>query len=217
MGLTPLEGLVMGTRCGDIDTALLFYMQRKAGLTYKQMDKILNDDSGLVGLCGQADRRDIQDAVAKGDKMAALAQDVETLRVKKYIGGYMAALGHVDALVFTAGVGEHAWFMRKKYLDGLEPLGILYDEKKNRLSVSGNAETCISTPDSKIPIFVIPTDEELVITEDTWALVNGTYDVHTKYHYIFQDKDYVNKSRAESLKRELVQTPELAGAIAHPK
>jgi acetate kinase len=142
---------------------------------------------------------------------------MEAHRVKKYIGGYQAALGRVDALVFTAGVGEFATFMRKKILDGLEGIGIVYDPAKNDLAHTRNTETIISKPESKIPVYIIPTDEELVMTEDAYALMAGTYDVHTKFTYSFQSKDYVNKGRAEGLTAELAKNPELASIIAKPR
>ena len=217
MGLTPLEGLVMGTRAGDADMAMPFYVMRKTGMNAQDMENTLNKKSGLMGICGLADRRDIQGAVLKGDKQAALAQDMEAHRVKKYIGSYMAILGRVDALVFTAGVGEFAWFMRKKILEGLEGIGIVYDPKKNEMSHTRNTETLISKPESKIPVYIIPTDEELVMTEDAYALMAGTYDAHTKFNYSFQSKDYVNKGRAEGLKEELAKYPELKEIIAVPK
>jgi acetate kinase len=120
-------------------------------------------------------------------------------------------------LVFTAGVGEFAFFMREKILEGLEGIGIVYDPHKNELSHTRNTETIISKPESKIPIYIIPTDEELVMTEDAYALMAGTYDVHTKFVYSFQSKDYVNKGRAEGLKEELAKNPELASIIAQPQ
>jgi len=218
MGITPLEGLVMGTRSGDIDPALPFYVMRKTGMSAADIESALNKKSGLSGISGGlTDRRDIQAANLKGEKRATLAQDMEAHRVKKYIGAYQAVLGRVDALVFTAGVGEFAWWMRKKILDGLEGIGIVYDPKKNEMSHTRCTETIISKPESKIPVFIIPTDEELVMTEDAFALVSGTYDVHTNFRYSFQSKDYVNKGRAEGLKEELVKTPELKEIIAAPK
>ena len=218
MGITPLEGLVMGTRSGDIDPALPFYVMRKTGMDAVEIENALNKKSGLSGLTsGLTDRRDIQAAALKGDKRAALAQDIEAHRVKKYIGAYQAVLGNVDALVFTAGVGEFAFWMRKKILEGLEGIGIVYDERKNGMSHTRNTETIISKPESKIPIYIIPTDEELVMTEDTYALLLGTYDVHTNFTYSFQDKAYVNKGRAEGLREELTKTPELKEIIAVPK
>ncbi|AEF84361.1 acetate kinase [Treponema primitia ZAS-2] len=218
MGITPLEGLIMGTRSGDADPAMPFYVMRKTGMSPAEMENALNKKSGLLGITGQyADRRDIQKAALAGDARAKLAQDMEAQRVKKYIGGYLATLGRVDALVFTAGVGEFAFFIRKKILEGLEGLGIVYDSKKNDLACTRNTETLISKPESKIPIYIIPTDEELVMTEDAYALMAGTYDVHTKFTYSFQSKDYVNKGRAEGLKEELKKKPDLQSVIAVPK
>ncbi|GHU34244.1 acetate kinase [Spirochaetia bacterium] len=215
MGTTPLEGLIMGTRAGDIDTAAAFYMMRKTGMSATEMENALNKKSGLLGITGKyADRRDIQQAAAAGDTRALLAQDMEARRVKKYIGGYKAILGHVDALVFTAGVGEFATFMREKILAGLESSGIVYDPAKNALAHTRNAETQISKDDSPIPILIIPTDEELVMTEDAYALMQGTYKVHTEFTYSFQSKDYVNKGRAAGLKEDLKKLPELALILA---
>jgi len=218
MGLSPLEGLVMGTRSGDVDPAVPFYMMRKTGANASEIESILNKKSGLLGITGQyTDRRDIQAAVEKGDRRAELAQDIEAYRLKKYIGAYMAALGRVDALVFTAGVGEMAPFIRKKVLEGLEGLGIVYDPEKNAIAKTRNAETNIAASNSKIPIFIIPTDEELVMTEDAYALMAGTYDIHTNFTYTFQSPDYVNKARAEGLKNDLVKNPALASILAKAK
>jgi acetate kinase len=218
MGITPLEGLVMGTRSGDLDPALPFYVMRKTGMSAAEIESALNKKSGHIGLTGKfADRRDIQAAAVGGDKQALLAQYIEAHRLKKYIGGYQAVLGRVDALVLTAGVGEFAWFMREKILDGLDGIGMSFDPRKNKISMTRNAETIISTPDSKIPIYIIPTDEEFVMTEDAYALMKGTYDVHTNFTYSFQSKDYVNKGRAENLKNDLAKNPDLAEIIAKPK
>ncbi|MDR2500490.1 MAG: acetate kinase [Treponema sp.] len=218
MGITPLEGLVMGTRSGDMDPALPFYIMRKTGMSASEVESALNKKSGLLGITGQfADRRDIQGAALKGDTRALLAQHLEAQRVKKYIGAYQATLGRVDALVFTAGVGEFAWFIRKMILEGLEETGIAFDPQKNEMSHTRNAETVISKDGSKIPVYVIPTDEELVMTEDAYALMAGTYDVHTKFTYTFQSKGYVNKGRAAGIKDELAKNPDLASIIAKPK
>jgi acetate kinase len=218
MGITPLEGLVMGTRSGDLDPALPFYVMRKAGMNDAEIESALNKKSGLSGITGGlTDRRDIQKAALEDNKMAILAQDMEAHRVKKYIGAYQAILGRVDALVFTAGVGEFAWWMRKKILQGLEGIGIVFDPKKNEMSHTRNTETLISKPESRIPVYVIPTDEELVMTEDAYALMSGTYDLHTKFTYTFQSKDYVNKGRAAGLKEELAKHPELKEIVALPK
>ena len=217
MGLTPLDGLVMGTRSGEVDPALPFYIMRKTGMTADEMDKALNKKSGLLGITEKyADRRDIEVATANGDKLSELSIDMEAYRLKKYVGSYMAALGHVDAIVFTAGVGERSPIIRKRSLEGLEEFGIKIDLQKNEWSFTGNAETCISADDSKVKIFVIPTDEELVMTEDAYALMKGTYDVHTNFTYSFQSPDYVNKARVEGLKGDLVKRPHIADIQAFP-
>jgi acetate kinase len=215
MGLTPLEGLIMGTRSGDVDAAVPFYIMRKTGMSPAEMESALNKKSGVLGITEKwADRRDIELAAEKGDKRALLAQDMEAYRIKKYIGAYYAALGRVDALVFTAGVGEMGPTIRAKAVAGLEALGIVIDPDKNAKSKTRNAETDITGKGSKIKVFVIPTDEELVMTEDAYALMNGTYDAHTKYHYSFQEKGYVNKARAESLVGDLAKKPYLREIIA---
>ncbi|HET7839341.1 MAG TPA: acetate kinase [Rectinemataceae bacterium] len=217
MGLTPLEGLVMGTRSGDIDPGIIFHMMRKAGLHASDVEKKLNKESGVLGITGRwADRRDIEQAAEKGDEIALLAQQLEGYRIKKYIGAYYAALGRVDALVFTAGVGEMGPVTRQLATAGLENLGIVIDEKKNSLAKCRNAELEITGAGSKVRVFVIPTDEELVMTEDSFALISGTYDVHTKYHYTFQDCDYINKAREEGLKRDLEKKPWLKDIIVRP-
>jgi acetate kinase len=215
MGMTPLEGLVMGTRSGDLDPGIIFHMMRKAGLSAADMDKALNKKSGILGITGKwADRRDVEQAAEKGESLAILAQNLESYRIKKYIGAYTAALGRVDALVFTAGVGEMGPAIRRLATAGLENLGIVIDEKKNELAKCRNAELDITGPGSKVKVFVIPTDEELVMTEDAYALMAGTYKEHDRYTYIFQDKGYVNKSRAEGLARDLEKKPYLKDLIA---
>jgi acetate kinase len=215
MGLTPLEGLVMGTRSGDIDPGIIFHMMRKAGLSAADVEKKLNKESGVLGITGRwADRRDIEQAAEKGDPVAILAQQIESYRIKKYIGAYYAALGRVDAIVFTAGVGEMGPVTRRLSLSGLEELGIVIDEDKNAKGRCRNAELDITGKGSKVRLFVIPTDEELVMTEDSYALMSGAYDVHTKYAYIFQDRAYVNKPRAAGLARDMEKKPYLKELIA---
>jgi acetate kinase len=215
MGLTPLEGLVMGSRSGDVDPALPFYIMRKTGMNAAEMDTALNKKAGLLGVTGKyTDRRDVQTAIEGGDKRAQLAHDMECYRLKKYFGAYIAAIGKIDAIVFTAGVGEFGDQVREKSCSGLEHLGIKLDKDKNKLARTRNAETCIATDDSPIKIFVIPTDEELVMTEDAYALMKGTYDVHTNFTYSFQSPGYVNKARAEGLKANLAKNPALAKIIA---
>ncbi|MCM1322159.1 MAG: acetate kinase [Bacteroides sp.] len=214
MGITPLEGLVMGTRSGDMDPALPFYIMRKTGMTPAEMDTAMNKKSGLLGLTGEyTDRRDVQQAAEAGNEKAKLAIEMECYRLKKYFGAYFAALGDVQAIVFTAGVGEHSSLIRGKCLENMENFGVKVDPAKNKLANTGNAETCISTDDSKVKVFVIPTDEELVMTEDACALMQGTYDVHTNFTYSFQSPNYKNKAREEALKKELEENPALAQII----
>jgi acetate kinase len=215
MGMTPLEGLVMGTRSGDLDPGIIFHMMRSAGFSVADIDKALNKQSGILGITGKwADRRDVETAAEKGDKIAILAQAMESYRIKKYIGSYSAALGRVDALIFTAGVGEMAPAIRRLSTEGLGNIGIVVDEKKNELAKCRNAELDITGPGSKVKVFVIPTDEELVMTEDAYALMAGTYKEHSKYRYFFQDPAYVNKARAEGLVRDLEKKPYLKDLIA---
>jgi acetate kinase len=215
MGLTPLEGLVMGTRSGDMDPAIIPYIMNRTGMDALDVDLKLNKESGLLGITGEyIDRRDIQKGAEEGKKRCLLAQDMEAYRIKKYLGSYSAVLGQVDAIVFTAGVGEMAPNIRAKVLENLENIGIKVDMKKNALARTKNCETCISTDDSKVKVFIIPTDEELVMTEDTFALMNGTYDVHTNFTYSFQDPSYVNKSRERGLPKDLEKNPGLKDIIA---
>jgi len=217
MGLTPLEGLIMGTRTGDHDASLDFYMMRKEGYSPEEMENILNKQSGLLGISGQsADRRDIIEAADQGDSRAALAIQMEAYRITKYIGAYAAALGRVDAVVWTAGAGELADGLRASAMDGLEALGILYDPAKNALATSRNAEFEISAPGSGVKIFIIPTDEEMVLTEDVMAIADGRYDVHTNFNYSFSGAGYRNRIRDAEFAVELAQRPEMAAALAQP-
>jgi len=210
MGFTPLEGAVMGTRPGDHDPAIDLYMMDRLGVDTGQMNRILNKKSGLLGITGRyVDRRDIRSAADRGDHRAKLAIDIESYRGKKYIGSYAAALGRVDALVFTAGVGEMSPWMRWKMTEGLERLGIVVDRGKNDLSRTRNAETDITGDGSAARVLVIPTDEEFVMVEDTVAILEGRYDVHTSFTYSFQDPGYVNRMREEQFARELEENPGL--------
>jgi acetate kinase len=218
MGFTPLEGLVMGTRAGDHDPAIGYYVMKKEGLRPEAMDSILNRKSGVLGITDKyTDRRDIENGACQGDERCQLAIDIEGYRLKKYLGSYYAALGRVDAIVFTAGVGERGPITREKCLEGLDDLGIVMDKRKNEISQTRNAETEITGPGSKVRIFVIPTDEELVMTEDTHALLQGEYDIHTNFTYSFQSRGYVNKAREEMLKTELAEKKSLSEVIARPR
>jgi acetate kinase len=218
MGLTPLEGLVMGTRSGDVDPAIPFYIMRQTGKSMDEVERILNKKSGVLGITGKwVDRRDIELAAEDGNERAQLAIEIEAYRLKKYIGSYAAALGSIDAIVFTAGVGERGPITREYATNGLEKFGIAVDKEKNWTSMTRNAETEISADDSEVKVFVIPTDEELVMTEDTYALMEGAYDIHTNFTYSFQHKDYVNKGRAQALKKDLQKRPGIENIIAKPK
>jgi acetate kinase len=177
MVMTPLSGLTMGTRPGDIDPGVVLHVMGRLGLTTDQMQAHLNKASGHLGITEcYADRRELEDNREKND-FCALALKMEANNAKKYIGGYMAELGRADAIVFTAGVGENDDYLREKMCEGLENLGVKLDLEKNQKSLArlGAGESEISAPDSKVKIFMIPTNEELVIIEDTIAIMNGTY------------------------------------------
>jgi acetate kinase len=195
MGLTPLEGAVMGTRCGDIDPAVILFMIEKEGFYVEEIDSILNQKSGLLGITGKyLDRRDIEKAAAGGDRRAQLAIEVEAYRLRKYIGAYQAILGKVDAIVFTAGAGERDWKLREKALHGLDGLGIKLDKRKNEMAVGREKESLISADASAIKVFVIPTDEELVFVEDVVAILEGRYQTHAHFTYSFEDPKYKRKA-----------------------
>ncbi|CCU79496.1 Acetate kinase [Halanaerobium saccharolyticum subsp. saccharolyticum DSM 6643] len=169
MGLTPLEGLVMGTRCGDIDPAIIPFLLEKEDMTPSEIDNILNKESGLLGVSGvSSDSRDVEDAAAEGNHQAEIALELFDYRVKKYIGAYTAAMGGVDAIVFTAGIGENSIDTRANILSGLEYLGVELDKEANDCR---GKEVLISTDDSKVKAMIVPTNEELVIAKDTMELV----------------------------------------------
>ncbi|GGT33738.1 acetate kinase [Streptomyces purpureus] len=169
MGLTPLEGLVMGTRSGDIDPAVTFHLQRVAGMSTDEIDVLLNKKSGLVGLCGDNDMREIRRRIDEGDERARLAFDVYVHRLRKYIGAYYAVLGRVDAVAFTAGVGENAAPVREAAIAGLEELGLAVDSGLN--AVRSDEPRLISPEYARVAVAVVPTDEELEIANQTFALV----------------------------------------------
>lgn len=170
LGMTPVEGLLMGSRCGDIDPGALLYLMEKENLTYKEASTILNKKSGLLGVSGdKQDMRDIRAGRDAGDERATYAFDMFAYRVKKYIGAYMAAMNGCDLLLFTGGIGENAWFMRKPILENMDFLGIKVDMSKND-GVMGE-DIVLSTPDSKVAVVVVTTDEEYVIASDTYRLV----------------------------------------------
>ncbi|MFC1596293.1 acetate kinase [Candidatus Margulisiibacteriota bacterium] len=187
MGFTPLEGAVMGSRCGDIDPAIIPFMSKKLDISCKTIVEILNKKSGLFGITGQyTDRRDVTRTAAEGDKLSQLAIEIESYRLRKYIGAYAAAMGGVDAIVFTAGVGVNNWLIREKTLQGLEYMGIKIDKAKNLTAVGKTAEIDISLTGADTSVFIIPTNEEIVFIEDVVAILENRYDTHTKFRYSFQ-------------------------------
>ena len=170
MGLTPLEGLMMGTRSGDIDPSAVLSIMKKEGLTPDEMSDLLNKKSGVLGISGiSSDIREVEAGIEAGDEHAKLAMEMYDYRIKKYVGAYAAAMGGVDIVVFTAGVGEHQWDVRRGAVHGLEFMGIELDEEKNRKNCG--EEEIISTPASKVKVVVVPTDEELLIASDTLDLI----------------------------------------------
>ena len=169
MGLTPLQGLMMGTRCGDLDPAAVLYVMEKRGLDAAGMDKRMNKESGLLGITGySSDFRDIMKASKEGDARAKLAFEMFAYRVKSYIGAYSAAMGGVDAIAFTGGIGENAALVREEICKGLEFLGVDFDFEKNEVRASGTVE--LTKPNSKVKVLKIETAEELMIANDTYRL-----------------------------------------------
>ncbi|MFI9205548.1 acetate kinase [Streptomyces sp. NPDC053048] len=171
MGLTPLEGLVMGTRSGDIDPAVILHLSRNAGMSVDEIDSLLNKKSGLIGLCGDNDMREIRRRIDEGDERAALAFDIYVHRLKKYIGAYYAVLGKVDAVAFTAGVGENAAPVREAAVAGLEELGLAVDAGRN--GIRSDEARLISPDSARVAVAVVPTDEELEIATQAYALVSS--------------------------------------------
>lgn len=171
MGLTPVEGLLMGTRCGDVDAGALTFLMNKENLDSQGLSNVINKNSGVWGLSGiSSDMREIEAAIADGDRRATLALNVYNYRIKKYIGSYAAAMGGCDILVFTGGVGENQWATRRVVCENMEYMGMKIDVEKNE-GMRGE-EMVISTPDSKVTIIVVPTDEELTIASDTLEILN---------------------------------------------
>ncbi|HNU37640.1 acetate/propionate family kinase [Macellibacteroides fermentans] len=171
MGLTPVEGLLMGTRCGDVDAGALSFIMDKEGLNAAGLSDLINKQSGVMGLSSiSSDMREIEAAIEDGDKKAILTMNVYNYRIKKYIGAYAAALGGLDLLIFTGGVGENQWSTRTAVCREMEFMGIKLDEAKN--DHMRGKEMVISTPDSKVTVMVVPTDEELTIAKDTLEILS---------------------------------------------
>lgn len=170
MGLTPLEGLMMGTRCGDIDAGAITFIMDKEGLDLAGISDLLNKKSGVAGMRnGASDMRDLEEAVAAGDERAILTEQMYYYRIKKYIGAYAAAMGGVDVILFTGGVGENQQTCRAGVCEGLEYLGVKIDHEANK---ARSKEVIISTPESRVKVVVIPTDEELLIASDTMSILS---------------------------------------------
>jgi len=168
MGLSPLPGLIMGTRSGDIDPAIIFYLANNLNMSVGDIDQLLNKESGLKGISGDNDMRNLTKRYEEGDKQAVLALEMYAYRIKKYIGAYLAALGKADALIFTAGVGENSPLVRKLACQGLGHLGIRLDEDRNKAAGNGIQE--LQQGDSPVKVLVVPTNEELSIAEQAYAL-----------------------------------------------
>ena len=172
MGMTPVEGLVMGTRCGDLDAGALLYIADKEEISIPYTSTLINKHSGMLGLSGvSSDMRDIEIAAVEGNHRAQVSLDIYHYRIKKYLGSYAAAMSGVDVVIFTGGVGENGWETRQEVCEGLEFMGIDFDIQKNT-KLRGK-EAVISKPDSKVTVMVVPTNEELVIAEDTFEIVTA--------------------------------------------
>jgi acetate kinase len=169
MGLTPLEGLIMGTRSGDVDPAIPFFLAKNLDLSLDEIDRLLNKESGLKGLCGTNDMREVEERAGSGDKKAQTAIDVYTYRIKKYIGSYFAAMGKLDSIIFTAGIGENSSLIRERSCENLQKLGIEIDAEKNRQRSKENRD--ISSGHHPVKILVIPTNEEKRIAVETEAVL----------------------------------------------
>jgi acetate kinase len=169
MGLTPLEGLIMGSRCGDLDPAVVLYLMDELGLTTSEVADVLNKRSGLLGLCGNNDMRDIIAMAEKRDKRSQVAIEVFVYRIQKYIGAYVAAMNGIDAVVFTGGIGEHSPFIRERVAANLEYLGAHIEPEKN----DGN-ETVFSSDESRVTLMTIPANEEMVIAKQTYEILTGS-------------------------------------------
>ena len=173
MGFTPLDGIMMGTRCGAIDPAIVTYVMDKKNMSPAEADNYMNKKCGFLGISGiSSDSRDVEKAMKEGNERAQLTYDMLCYQIKKYIGSYSAAMGGLDAIVFTAGIGEHAPYIREHALEGLEYLGVKIDVERNTFGHS-NTPVKISSDDSRVAVYMIPTNEELVIASDTEAIVSA--------------------------------------------
>lgn len=192
MGMTPLEGAVMETRCGDIDPGIQPYIMQKMNLSSRELEQVLNNKSGIFGITGQRlGRQQYVESALDGDPRCTLALAIETYRIRKYIGAYLAVIGPLDAIVFTAGSGAAEWPVREMVLDELECFGIRIDRERNRTVRPEREEVKISAEGSPVRVFIIPTNEELVLAEDAAAIHSGTFIDHRHYDYSFAYADFV--------------------------
>ena len=168
MGLTPLEGLIMGTRCGDVDFGAMLHIMREENMNIDQIDKLANKESGFLGLCGTSDMRDMKQAAANGNKQAQLAIEIFHYKIKKYIGSYAAAMGGVDCIAFTGGIGENNADIRAQVCENLEFMGVEFDNEKNN---TAKGDAIISAENSRVKVLVVQTNEEIVIARDAYNLV----------------------------------------------
>jgi acetate kinase len=192
MGLTPLEGAIMGTRCGDIDPGILTFMMQEKHLSARDMEHVLNQKSGLCGITGRhMDRRHMLEGVLDGDERCRLALEMEAYRLRKYIGAFLAVAGPLDGVVFTEGVGTTEWLARERTLAELECFGIRLDRERNRNVSLEGGESLITADNSALRAFVIPSDEELVFAEDVAAIVAGKHGDHLSCGYSFGRPDFI--------------------------
>ncbi|MBQ7172227.1 MAG: acetate kinase [Clostridia bacterium] len=174
MGFTPLAGVIMGTRCGDMDPAVVPFIMEKEGFTPSEMNEFMNKKCGFLGISGvSSDCRDIEAAIAEGNERAKLAMDILIYQIKKFIGAYTAAMNGLDAIVFTAGIGENTKALREAVCENMDFFGISFDKEKNNGMKRPYSATCLSTPESKVKVYMIPTNEELMIAADTEEIVSA--------------------------------------------
>jgi len=192
MGMTPLEGALMETRSGDIDPGINAYMMQKLNLSVREMEQILNHKSGLLGLTGlRPGRQRFLEAVLDGEPHCRLALEIESYRIRKYIGSYLAVIGALDGIIFTAGSSRLEWLVREKVLEGLEGFGIRFDRERNRAACPGKEELDISADGSRLRLLVIPTNEELVFVEDTARIVRGASGSDDCHDYSFARSGFI--------------------------
>ena len=192
MGMTPLEGAVMGTRSGDIDPGIVTFEMHRGNLSAREMDSILNQKSGLLGITGKHyDRRRLVQEALSGNERCALALKIETYRLKKYIGSYCAAVGPLDAVVFSHGSGNDDWYVRQLTMEGMDVFGMRLDVEKNKSSALCDQEAIVSTADSPTSIYIIPSDEQLAFAEDVASILSEGCIDHVRHAYTFSQPGYV--------------------------